>query len=564
MSLSFKKRNRSAFENFLGAKYEMFTERVNVSTLPYYLCLDPADKCQLRCPTCPTGIENESRMRKDGAPTLYREKRHKLSIELGASLFDELGDNLFLVMLYNYGEPLLNPNLHEFVRMASDREIATELHSNLSLPLSDQRIEELLSAGLGSLAASVDGFSQQAYEIHRVGGKVELVHNNLERLAKARDRLGLDTEILYNFLVFKHNEHEIERARKFAENIGIGFSTRDAMIQDPSWLPSHRRDEQPYYSQEYMDELIAGWEKAGRSDYFFEHEHHLFWSPMPKQFESILPRTCGWHYGFSVVTAGGPVAPCCATTKDSEDMGTVVAGQTSFADVWNNDYFIKSRMAMVGRPTEGLEHADPTCTRCYFPKFVHHLYDVYDARVTKRFNEVFGDSEPAMATAFELLGEGFGSADVAGFIAHYEQHLARNPTPAHSVSKIESVRSAVAQTVAPRSEIPPEDATKILQRFGALVASLGLDGTRVFDDSLLQHSKDEVKSAILAVLGGEFAVDQKAFAREAALVLAFFQPSIGEQGVAIDSFQTDDLHWRSHVEAEIQKTNQEIVALTGS
>mgnify|MGYP003482112962 CR=1 FL=1 len=66
----------------------------------------------------------------------------------------------------------MNRRLHEFIRMASDRKNATELHSNLSLTLSDQRIDELLSAGLGSLVASVDAFSQQVYEIHRVGGNI--------------------------------------------------------------------------------------------------------------------------------------------------------------------------------------------------------------------------------------------------------------------------------------------------------------------------------------------------------------------------------------------------------
>jgi len=285
MALTFKKQNRSAFANFLHAKYEMFTEVIKVSTLPYYLCLDPSDKCQLRCPTCPTGIENESRRRKDVEPTLYRIDRKKLSVDLYDSLLDELGDNLFLLMLYNYGEPLLNPHLPEFIRAASDREIATETHSNLSLTLTDQRIDDLLTAGIDRLAASVDGFSQQAYEVHRVGGNVKLVHENLERLAKARDRLGLDTEIIYNFLIFKHNENEIEDARKFAQDIGIDFCPRDAVINDPSWLPSHREQEQPYYSKEQQDAIAQRWEAAGRSDYFFEHEAHQVWSPLSKQGE---------------------------------------------------------------------------------------------------------------------------------------------------------------------------------------------------------------------------------------------------------------------------------------
>ncbi|CAA0120105.1 Coenzyme PQQ synthesis protein E [Halioglobus japonicus] len=552
MGSSFKKRNLSAYENFLRAKYEMFSEKVHVSTLPYYLCLDPADKCQLRCPTCPTGIENESKFSKDGPPTIYREDRQKLSVELCDSLLDELGDNLFMVMFYNYGEPLLNTHLHEFVRKANDRDIATELHSNLSLPLSDQRIDELLSAGLGTLAASVDGFSQEAYEIHRVGGKVELVHENLERLAKARDRLGLDTEIIYNYLVFKHNEHEIEAARRFAKDIGISFSTRDALIQDPSWLPSHRKDEQPYYSQEHMDEMTKVWEEAGRGDYFFEHESQYVWSPIPKQFESVLPRTCGWHYGFSVVTAGGPVAPCCATTKDQEDMGTVVAGEVSFADIWNSDVYTKSRKAMIGESSDGLEHVDSTCTRCYFPKFVHHLYDTYDTRVVQQFGEVFGDSEPEMAKAFALLGDEIGGADAAGFVAHYEQNLLMGTAAKNTSVQIDRIHNALSH----------DEAMDILRQFGAVISSVGLNGNQVFDESLLRHSKDRVMASIMAILGAETAAEQQSFAREAALVLAFFQSDVGKDSAPIDTVRSNNVTWRNDVEAEIQKNNRLIAAQT--
>ena len=68
---SFQKTNRSAFSNFLLARYEMYTGETDVSARPYYLCIDPSYKCQLRCPTCPTGIENESRRYRDAGNLLF-------------------------------------------------------------------------------------------------------------------------------------------------------------------------------------------------------------------------------------------------------------------------------------------------------------------------------------------------------------------------------------------------------------------------------------------------------------------------------------------------------------
>src|SRR5436190_14442940 len=109
----FRKKNRSAFLNFLRAKYEAYTGKIQVQSLPYYLCLDPSDICQLRCPTCPTGMENESRHNADGRKVVYRETRSLLSGDLFDSVLEELGEQLFLIMFYNYGEPLLNKRLPE-------------------------------------------------------------------------------------------------------------------------------------------------------------------------------------------------------------------------------------------------------------------------------------------------------------------------------------------------------------------------------------------------------------------------------------------------------------------
>jgi hypothetical protein len=118
------------------------------------------------------------------------------------------------------------------------------------------------------------------------------------------------------------------------------------------------------------------------------------------------------------------------------------------------------------------------------------------------------------------------------------------------------------QSVAAPEPGPSDQATEILRQFGTIVANVGLDGSKVFDESLLNHPKGEILSAIVTILNGEVAADQKAFATEAAAVLAFFQQGAGEGGVAIDSMRSDQHTWRSVVEAEMQKNNKEIASRT--
>ncbi len=125
-----------------------------------------------------------------------------------------------------------------------------------------------------------------------------------------------------------------------------------------------------------------------------------------------------------------------------------------------------------------------------------------------------------------------------------------------------SRRNDLTQSVPAPEPSAGDQATQIISQFGTVVADMGLDGSKVFDESLLNHPKSEILSAIATILHGDIAADQKAFAREAAAVLAFFQQGAGEDGVAIDSLRSDQAMWRSVVEAEMQKNRQEVVSRT--
>jgi MoaA/NifB/PqqE/SkfB family radical SAM enzyme len=409
--VAFQKTSRGAFVNFLHAKADMYSGKLHVGSRPYYLSVDPSDKCQLRCTTCPTGMENESRRADRVHPVIFRTERHTLNEHLFDALIDELGEYLFLVMFYNYGEPLLNPKVPSFIRKAKTYRIETELHSNLSLPLSDERLEDLLTSGLDRLLASIDGFSQQTYQVHRVGGDFALAKTNLERLAKLRDRLGLHTHIAYGFLVFSFNEHERRDAEAYCRDLGIEFQVRDAFVDDVTWLPSYRRREAP-------------WNVPSEAQ--LKKDSSAGWSPLPRIDATRGPSACGWHYGYSVVTAGGRVAPCCAVAKDVYDLGQLEPGRVGFGDIWNNERYRRSRGSFAGQDVPALADVETVCTKCPYPRGIQHLYSVHDAKVLRQFQSVFAGTDPTLEQAFDLLSRArYGMA---------LKDLARNgsvPAPSH-------------------------------------------------------------------------------------------------------------------------------------
>lgn len=166
-----------------------------------------------------------------------------------------------------------------------------------------------------------------------------------------------------------------------------------------------------------------------------------------------------------------------------------------------------------------------------------HLYHLRDTHFNARGNEVAGI---AMATFIEQV------------LADEPNHVAK-PLPSNSASP---------QRVLPSGEMSSDEAAEILSRFGTLVTELNVNGRKVFDDSLLMHTKDEIMSAIVVTLNGDISAEQQAFAKEAARTLAFFQPGVVDAGVAIGSKRPDQSTWKNDVKAERQKINREINART--
>lgn len=435
---SFQKTNRSAFANFLRSKYEMYEGKEMVESYPYYLTLEPSDKCQLRCPTCVTGIENETRLGK-GETHIFRDQRSQLTPAMMEGLLGEMGEYLFLLTLYNFGEPLLNRDLPQLIRMAKAHDIETDVNTNLSVRLSDERIEELLTSGLDYLFVSIDGFSQETYQVHRVGGDIELIKSNLERMVRTRDRVGSKTTITYNFLVFSFNEHELGDAQHYCDDLGIGLNRRDAFVHNPDWLPSYRRGEAPSAVPAEVELPAPFSYKSGGQV--------MAWSPLPQV--KARPQRCSWHYGYSAISAGGHVSPCCAVPDQKNDFGIVAPGRTSFAEVWNNQKFRKSRADFSGTAVRGGQSGDTICTRCPVPEFIFHLYSPHDFKVISRFHDVLAGSDAVMDEAFELfsvaryghriqpLVEGaardfFGSerpGDIDRFVAFYRENVLVGTSP---------------------------------------------------------------------------------------------------------------------------------------
>ena len=87
----------------------------------------------------------------------------------------------------------------------------------------------MVTSNLDMLGISIDGTTQEVYEKYRVGGNLEKVFNNLKKLVAAKKLYKSNITINWDFIVMKHNEHQVEEAKVMAKGFGIPIEIKEAM-----------------------------------------------------------------------------------------------------------------------------------------------------------------------------------------------------------------------------------------------------------------------------------------------------------------------------------------------
>ncbi len=189
------------------------TQRVSPRTIR----LEASSFCQLKCPSCPT--TSRSIHPAVGSGFLRFDDFRKLL---------DLNPTIQRVELSNYGEIFLNPQLLQILEYAHGKNVSITVANGANLnQLSDEIIEGLVKYKVREMTCSIDGASAETYRIYRVRGDFDVVIQNVEKINDFKRRYGsVVPHLLWQFIVFGHNEHEIPVAREMAARLGMKFRTK--------------------------------------------------------------------------------------------------------------------------------------------------------------------------------------------------------------------------------------------------------------------------------------------------------------------------------------------------
>jgi len=277
---------------------------------PVSISFEPTTSCNLRCPECPSGLRAFTR------PTGMLKK------DFFRETIDQLSGELLYLVFYFQGEPYLNPQFLEMVQYASSRKIYTATSTNAHY-LTDANARRTVESGLDRLIISIDGTTQETYAQYRVGGQLQKVLEGAERIVKWKKELKSRTPfIIFQFLVVRHNEHQIEDVKKLAKEIGVDqVRLKTAQVYDYENDPNGLIPMNTKYSRYKKD-------ADGRNFFRGNNANHC-WRL--------------WHD--PVITWDGAVVPCCFDKDAQHKLGDLK--QQSFKELWHNPEYHNFRTQVL-------------------------------------------------------------------------------------------------------------------------------------------------------------------------------------------------------------------------
>jgi len=199
LSAFFSYNFRSALKMYLPSKLNRNDYNSSDNIHPLVLSMETTSRCNASCVMChrtARGFKAHERMRDEFLDdTIIKE----LMKQIPHTLYRPSG----------FGEPLLDPNIPEYIRIAHDNGKLTRLVTNASL-LSRRKAHALMDAGLDQFVLSVDACDMEIYERIRRGLKWERTRSNVMKLKDIRDH-GYRTYIQMNIVINSINKDNIQK-----------------------------------------------------------------------------------------------------------------------------------------------------------------------------------------------------------------------------------------------------------------------------------------------------------------------------------------------------------------
>ena len=243
--------------------------------------------CNAKCPQCPR-YDTLGNVQKDLSV------RH-LDLNLIKGLPIGQMKNLKRIQLGgNFGDPLMYPYLDQVITFFQNKHISISTNASL------RSVEWWQKFGQNKnieVTFCIDGIGS-THELYRRNTSYEKI------MANAKAFIEVGGSAIWQFIVFRHNEHQIEEAKKISLQMGfknIQFIYSDRFDTDNKW--------KVYNNGEHVYDLEKSSHQTTLRESLNAPDGEKYWKSLNKD---KGPITCVWSIREKIyVHSDGTVYPCC-------------------------------------------------------------------------------------------------------------------------------------------------------------------------------------------------------------------------------------------------------------
>ena len=227
------------------------------------------------------------------------------------------------------GESLIDKNLPKKIKKAKELGFNGVGFTTNATLLNNEKIQEILDAGLNTLICSIDGMKKETHELIRCGTDFDIVVNNIKNFIIIRNKLRKKTRIVIRFVRQRINKEEWPRFFDYWSNL-INKEIGDEVVNfDVNNWAGNLKD---YNSIDINSSKLI--------------ENYVCEDPFERM----------WIY------ANGEVSLCCGDADGFFKMGNLIDNNP--LEIYNNKIFSRYRKAMLKGELLQLKH----CKECTVPR----------------------------------------------------------------------------------------------------------------------------------------------------------------------------------------------------
>ena len=265
----------------------------------YRLVLEATNACNLRCVMCPRNF-------------MKRTVEH-MDRGLFEAIIAQNSDVLEFVGLNGYGEPLLHPNLFDFLKFCRQHKVSTGISTNCTL-LDEEKAGEILRNPPDIITLAVDGASAENYEKVRVGAQFDSVIKNVKGFLRMRKKFSRKPFVVLQCIYMSETKKDISKFYKLFSDCAY-----DAIrVRQLTFTGQQREDEN------YKNPSVS----------------------------------CYWLWTEPMIFSDGTLVPCCQDVNGEFALGNV--NDQPLEELWNQEKVQTLRT----KHSTGQRDTIPLCRKC--------------------------------------------------------------------------------------------------------------------------------------------------------------------------------------------------------